>query len=286
MIQGGCGEQFRRRYIEGEKMPPGIALLIGGSCHSVNDANMTAKVKTGTLMNTSDLADLARDTFNKKWEEQPVVLNAEEKETGIKKTKGQATDMTITLTGLYHTELAPDICPDPTPRLNPEGEIIGYKGIERPFVVKCENYPFDLAGTIDITEIEQIHTDTRKPAETEIIIRDTKTAAQTPSQDKADNHDQFTCYGLGYTVIEGHRPTRYAYDGLVKLKKPKAVTVWTTRDAADFAIFMARFENACQTIEKEVYTPIGRDHWKCSAKFCGFFHTCHYAKGRLSMAVL
>ena len=153
-------------------------------------------------------------------------------------------------------------------------------------MVNCENYPFDLAGTIDITEIENLHTDPNKPAELEAIIRDTKTAKQTPSQSKADDTDQLTCYGLAYSVIEGTPPARYAYDGLVKLKKPKAVTIWTTRDAADFAVFMARFENACVMIEKEAFIPIGRDHWKCSEKFCGFFHTCSYAKGRLSMAVL
>ena len=235
-------------------------------------------------MTDADLADLARDTANRNWDLKEIQLDPDEKALGIKKAKGQVVDLTIALTGIYHTDLAPDINPDPTPRLSPEGETIGYKGIERPWVVHCENYPYDLAGTTDITEIENLHTDPSKQAELQIIIRDTKTAKAKPSQGKVDDHDQFTCYGLAHNVIDGHAPTAYAYDALVKTKVPKAVTMWTTRDAADFAVFMARFENACEMIEKEAFVPIGRDAWQCSSRFCGFHSTCRYAKGRLSMS--
>lgn len=275
-----CGEQYRRVYIEGDREPPGVALLIGSTCHTTAGADLKSKVSTGQLLKTKEIADLARDQLNRNWDERPVALDEKERDLGPKKVRGQAVDLSVRLAELHHTELAPDIEPDKSPRTDADGKVLGCKGLDRPWVVNCENYPFDLAGEIDLVEIDTVG------PEPEPVIRDLKTASQTPNQAKADQHDQFTCYGLAYKVIEGAEVGRFGYDALVKLKTPKAVTLWTTRDAADYKLFMARFENACQAIEKGIFVPVGRDHWKCSEKYCGFFHTCPYAKGRLTMAVL
>ena len=39
-----CGEQFRRRYIEGERIPPGVAAGRGTGVHNANDVNLSQKV--------------------------------------------------------------------------------------------------------------------------------------------------------------------------------------------------------------------------------------------------
>ena len=58
-----CGEQFRRRYIEGERVPPGVAAGRGTGVHKANEVNLNQKVITGTDLKLSDLKDAARDGF-------------------------------------------------------------------------------------------------------------------------------------------------------------------------------------------------------------------------------
>lgn len=46
---GRCGEQYRRRYIEGEKIPPGIAALVGRGVDDSVTINLQNKIDTGDL---------------------------------------------------------------------------------------------------------------------------------------------------------------------------------------------------------------------------------------------
>jgi hypothetical protein len=42
-----CGEQYRRRYLENEIIPPGISARIGSGVHKAAEINFRAKIQTG-----------------------------------------------------------------------------------------------------------------------------------------------------------------------------------------------------------------------------------------------
>ena len=58
-----CGEQYRRRYIQGEIIPPAIALGRGRGVHSANRRNLEQKINTFEDMPENDLCDIARDEY-------------------------------------------------------------------------------------------------------------------------------------------------------------------------------------------------------------------------------
>ena len=59
-----CGEQFRRRYIEGDKIPPGVSMLRGTGVHAGVEANMRQKIDTYRDLPVSDVVDAAVAKFD------------------------------------------------------------------------------------------------------------------------------------------------------------------------------------------------------------------------------
>ena len=106
-----CMEQFRRRYIEKDVIPPGVALIVGTGTHKGVDANMTHKIETGELLPVDAVADAARDGVNEAWESGGVKLEADEVAKGIKVVRGEAVDKAVRLARLHATETAPAINP-------------------------------------------------------------------------------------------------------------------------------------------------------------------------------
>ena len=45
-----CGEQYRRRYIEEEIIPPAVAMLVGRSVDKSVDENLIHKIQTDELL--------------------------------------------------------------------------------------------------------------------------------------------------------------------------------------------------------------------------------------------
>jgi len=251
-----CGEQYRRRYIEGERIPPGVAAVIGTGTHRSVEANLSHKMDTGELLTIEEVSAVARDGLDAAWDD-GVALSEVERAKGEKKTKGEAIDQAVALSVLHHAELAPTIEP---------------VGLEEKFVVGMNGYPFNLLGYIDIKEVAG--------------IRDTKTAARAPGQDEADTSEQLTVYAKGFQATEGRLPEQLVLDYLVKTKTPKVVTYTTKRTEQDLSVLEARFGQACRIIEAEMFTPTSRSNWWCSEKWCGYFDTCPYAKGRVSITSL
>lgn len=246
-----CGEQYRRRYIEGEKIPPGIALIIGSSTHKSVEHNMKHKFETGELVSLEEVQDVARDATTNRFNEEDVRLSEEEKQKGINLVLAEAVDTTVALAGLHHGTLAPAIEP---------------AKIESAWVMEISGYDYDLAGRIDLKEKNG-------------TVRDVKTTGKAPSVGQADKMDQLTLYALGDWVLEGKTVIPpLAVDFLVKTKIPKAITQTTTRDREDFQTLLARIEAVSLGLERGVFPPTSRDNWLCNPKWCGYFQTCRYVK--------
>jgi len=241
-----CGEQFRRRYVEGEKIPPGVAAIVGSGTDAGITKNLQNKIDKGKLLKLDQIKDIARDAFELNWNA-GVLLSDDEAKEGIKKVKGEAVDKTLRLSSLHLKEKAKEIKPIK---------------VQRGFSLALKGYPVDLVGTIDINEKNS--------------IRDTKTSAKTPASDIADKSTQLTAYMMAIKVLDGRIPEFGILDYLVDLKTPKTVSISTTRSDSDFKILLLRLENMLKAIDKGIFLPATPRDPMCSKKYCGFYNSCPY----------
>ncbi len=251
-----CGEQFRRRYgarfgwaDREEKIPPGIALVTGIATHHSIEKNLIHKIETGELLPLEAIQDLTRDQVLALWDN---VMMTEEEASNPDQTQGSTIDTSIALAKLHASELAPDLLP---------------KSVERKWVIALNGYPYDLAGQWDIEE-------------TTGSIRDTKTAAKTPTQESADNSEQLSMYALAKTVCDGSEPSALFLDTLVKTKTPKLVILETQRTQVHRQALLHRIERATEIIERGAFTPANPQDWHCSLRWCGYAATCKFFSGK------
>jgi len=248
-----CGVQYEFRYLKKIVRPPAVALIVGSATHKSIDENLSFKRDHKKLLTQEVVQAIARDDVNKRWEAEGVFLDEEEKSQGEANVRGEAVDTAVTLAQLHHTALAPDIHP---------------LHVERKWVLEINDFPFDLAGTLDIQEVIQVGGN----------LRDTKTSSKSPPANAADTSDQLTCYSLAIYKLDGYEPPCHL-DYLVKTKTPKAVSQESKRTNEDYEVFLNRVAAAGNAIEKGVFIPAPQDSWSCSLKFCGFADQCKYFRG-------
>lgn len=243
-----CGAQFEKRYINGEKVPPSVPMIIGTATDKSVTADLGHKIETGgELLSDGDVQDIARDALTAEWENGVKVAEDDiEDDIG---SKGKAIDTSVALALLHHKDAAPAICPT---------------HVQRSWVMDIEGLPIQLAGTIDIQEGMA-------------SIRDTKTSGKSPNKDAADVSLQLTTYALAVRQHDGAIPAAVALDFLVRTKKPKLVPLASKRTEADFPHLLERIYQVNRIIESGMFMPAPIDAWWCSAKWCGYHNTCKYA---------
>lgn len=246
-----CGQQWYYRYVEGMRLPPSVKMVVGRAVdHSVNE-DLRQKQEEGELLTEEAVQDLARDGLEKEWNKSGVELDDEEREAGIKKTKGSAVDRSVTLAKHHHVEIAPEVEP---------------VHIQRRFDITLEGYDAKLVGYIDIDEPE--------------AVRDTKTTGKSPNQDAMAESTQLTAYALAKLVLDGEVPKQVKLDYLIDRSKnkkdrtPKHKTLVGTRSEADFQPLLNRVERALQYIETGLFMPAPPGSWWCSPKWCGYWNQC------------
>jgi len=264
-----CGEAYRRRYLEGEKIPPGIAAVVGIAVHEVAARNLEKKVATGELLLDEELMDLAVDVFTDKWS-QETLLSSEDKAQGAGKTEGQAKDKTVLLSRAHHELLAPQLTPKPG-------------RIEWGFRLPTDISDYDLVGFIDLVE----------ETPDGLVVRDLKTTGKAPAASAADMTEQLTMYNMAVERLDGVKPLGVALDFLVARKpkadglvrQPELMTRWSKRGPVDEEILFARIDRAVRVIEAGAFTPANQqDSWMCNPRFCGYATTCPFYNGRTSVA--
>jgi RecB family exonuclease len=254
-----CGEQYRRRYIEGEKVAPGIAMLVGTGTHGAAEFEMNNKAAGEPVPELQAVHDAARDAFTRAYDETGVLWSAEEQEEGTDKVLGHKIDETITLATAYHFQLAPKLEPVPG-------------RVEWKWRVGTAT-AFDLTGVIDLQD-------------TGNVVRDLKTSGKTPPQSEADVSEQLTFYALAVQELDGELPAAVALDYLIPLKGGvKAVSLVSRRDEASVAGLWARIERAEQVITAGAFTPARTTDWWCDRRWCGYWESCPFAARPVSVAV-
>lgn len=255
-LASNCGEAWRLRYPENIRIAPNAALIIGSGTHKAIDVNIYAKVNDGEYLDTEQVTEVARDQVSMQFVEGHVTMDHNEEFKGIDLVRANAIDKAVALVKL-HSEVVTHLI-DPAES-------------ETPWVVKCKNYPYDLAGTWDIIEKDA-------------SIGDTKTGAPgTLNQGTADQSVQLDGYAFAFSVNRGVKSPKLYLDGLIKTKVPKHERFETVRDDEDFQRFLRRFEVMCAMIEKEVFIPASPKWWGCSPEWCGYHAAnggpCKYTRG-------
>jgi hypothetical protein len=269
-----CGEQYRRRYIEHEKIPPGIAMIRGSSVDDSVTANLRNKIDLGMFLFRDHALTIAEESIKNRMNNQEVLYSEEEVAEGIKTVKANAVDSVVNLSKLHYDEVAKT--------LNPSH-------VQMKWILELEGFPFNLLGYMDIVETEKplvmvtsMNVRTGKPLVmvTSMNVRDTKVSGKSPNGNSAEISEQLTMYAMAIWVEKKIIPKVFL-DYLIetpKTKKRSYVKLESTRTKSDFQAIMNRLETMADGIEKEVFMPCSSDHWKCSPKWCGYFSSCRYSR--------
>ena len=239
-----CGEQWRRRYLDEEVIPPGIAARVGSGVHKAAEINFKSKMQTGEDMPLDAVQDAAAEAYDKALAE--GVFFAPDEVPGAKIAMAQGKDDAVSLATLFRRELAPAIMP----ALVEHRVMLEIPGVALPVVMILDCYTVD-----------------RK-------LRDLKTSGRKWADDKAHTSPQPTVYREGIKQETGEYPEELLFDVLVSTKTPGLQTLTTRRNEQDTAILARKFQIMCASIGAGIFPPAQPDHWCCSMKFCGYFFTC------------
>lgn len=238
-----CGEQWRRRYAEGEVIPPGIAAHIGSGLHGAAELNFAEKMKTGEDQPKDILQDAAATAYRKRLDEQGVFVPHEERPS-LEKDLGAGLDMTVALVDPL-LEFAQPIQP---------------ALVEHRSTLAVDGLP-QIVGYIDLFTVDR-------------RLSDLKTAKRTWSQQQADTATQPTVYREMIRNEFGRPPAIQAIDCFVKTKTPKYESIETIRKDDDFDVLAEKMRLMMRMVNAGLFPPADPGSWVCSPRFCGFWYSC------------
>ena len=239
-----CGEQWRRRYIEREVIPPGIAARVGTGVHKAAETNFLAKMESGADMPLDAVQDAAAEAYDKALRD--GVFFAPDEAPGAKRAMAEGKNTAVSLATLFRNDLAPTI----TPLLVEHKVLIDLPGVDLPVMAILDLYTVDK------------------------VLRDLKTSGKRWTEDKAHTSPQPTTYREGVKEATGEYPESIKFDVLVNNKTPVLQTIETVRTDDDLRILSAQFELMLLSIRAGIFHPAERDSWACSMKYCGYYFTC------------
>lgn len=253
-MYGRCGEQYRRRYMEGEIRPPGISLLVGSGVHGGIETNFTQKIDSHSDLAPSVVQDAAVARLEERLEKDGCELNEEEQSKGKDAVIGEATDVTATLAYKHASEVAPAYQP-----------IAVEKRIEMP----VPKLGIELVGYIDLADDQQ-------------RIVDFKTSGKSMPNGAADTSIQLGIYSLLYASEFGKLPSETRLEVLTKAKTPKRQMLSSVKGPSDLDVLARRIQQTVKGIEAGIFQPAEPDSWACSERFCGYASTCPFFMKRES----
>ena len=273
-LKMNCGVQLGYRYgkyfgigPEDHIIPPVSAMAIGTAVHKGAEMNLKSKMETGHLMSLAEVQAIARDEFIGLWEA-GLMLTEDEVANQIA-AKGTATDMVVKLSILHAQQLAPLLFP---------------VAVEEKFVIKLKNFPYDIAGQIDVREVVPIDVE----GKTELTrLWDLKTVKQTPGVDAARTI-QMTTYSVAEEQLRGNMPDSVGIHALVKTKEPKLITIQDVPEKSWVDNLKHRLQRFADTIEAvkaghnclQPATGEGPTGWVCTKAWCGYWDRCKFWSGK------
>lgn len=242
-----CGEAYRRRYIEGEKIPPGIALLVGSGTHRGAETNFRQKIESHVDLPTREIIEAAVAGFEAECMG-GYQLSEEEESQGQANVIGAAKDMVAGLAECHAQQQAPDYQP---------------VAVEKKIRIPFPGASHDLLGYVDLIDDAE-------------RVTDFKTAARKKPQTAADDSVQLTIYAAAYQIETGHPPAEVRLDTLTKTKRPGRQVLVSHRGPADFQVLINRTNVMLAGVAAGIFPPAPIGHWLCSPRWCGYYRSCPY----------
>ncbi len=246
-----CGEQWRRRYVEGDKCPPGIAAHIGSGVHGAAEHNHKRKIETREDEPLDVLQDKARDSFLHRFEEGVHIAPDECK--GQDQLKSEGIDSAVRLTEVYRAKAAPQIWP-----------VL----VEQFVYLDVPSLPVPILGILDL-------------ATEDGAVLDLKTASRKWNQGQADSNTAMSVYPMLYQHLTGEYPTRLGFEVFVNNKAPTHQQLSVYKDQEDFNLFVKRASIVIEMVELGVFPPAQAGSYLCSPRWCGFWWECPHIPQRL-----
>ena len=249
-----CGEQFRRRYLEGEVIPPSVAAGRGTGVHAANKANLMQKIKTKIDLPLADLQDATRDGFVHSFKN--GVFIPKEDLSSKNKLLNEGLEDALRCTKVYQEKVAPSINPI---------------GVEERFDIDI-GLPLTLAGIMDYQE---------KP-----IVGDLKTTKMKWPDGRIDTEIQPTFYSFVHEKEKGIKPT-FVYHILIARRGKTGPTSEELQEQRliptekHYNALMAKLMLFCQILQKGVFAPASPSMYFCSPRWCGYHATCPYVGNKL-----
>lgn len=246
-----CGEQWRRRYVEGEKRPPGIAAHIGSGVHGAAEYNHKQKIETRRDEPLTTLQDKARDSFLHRFEEGVHIAPDEKK--GQDQLKAEGIDSATKLTEVYRLKCAPNIWPE---------------YVEQFVYMDILSLPVPILGILDL-------------ATEDGCVLDLKTSGRKWSQSKADSNMAMAVYPALYQHLTGKTPKNIGFEIFVNNKTPQYQQLSVYKNNEDFELFVKRAGFVIEMVELGMFPPAQPGAWNCSLKWCGYWWDCPHVPQRL-----
>jgi len=243
-----CPEQYRRRYIEGEILPPGIALLKGSGFHRGAEHNFRQKVESHQDLPSADIVDAAVAAFESALGG-AYALTDDEQSRGAKVVLSEAKDDLAEMATVHAEEQAPDYQP----------------------VMVEEVIRIPLPGERDMLGVIDLADDKNR-------VIDLKTAARKKTEKEADESVQLTIYAAAYRQLTGRRPSEVRLDTVIRTKtgKMSRQVLSSSRRDADFSALAHRITAVSAAVTAGIFTPAEPGHWMCAPRWCGFYSTCKF----------
>ena len=241
---GRCAEQWRRRYLERDIFPPGIAAHVGSGVHFAAEVNYRPKIDTGEDQPLDVLTDAAAEKYEQKVRD-GVFIPREQRASAMSDiAKGK--DRAVSLTRVYAGVIAPTMRP-------------AY--VEERVELEVDGLPVPFLGILDCLGVDN-------------HLSDLKTSSRKWNQSRADHELQPTLYQQLVKELTGAPPTAITFDILVAAKRLAAQRVLTTRNDEDFAILIQRARLMIKQIDAGIFPPAQPGAWICSPKWCGYWWSC------------
>ena len=240
-----CAEAYRRRYIEGEKIPPAIAMLKGSGVHGGAATNFRQKIESHEDLPAREIVDAAVATFENELRG-GFSIDAGEGSPSV--AIARAKDGVAALAQLHAVEVAPDYQP-----------VL----VEQPVRLILPNSPRDLYGIIDLAD------DKRR-------VVDHKTSGKKKRQAEADTSVQLTYYAAAHEAFTGKPASDVRLKVLVESAVPERQTLVSDRNAQDFEAPAHRVNAFLKAVEAGSFPPTNPDNWWCHPRWCGYWSSCRF----------
>ena len=242
-----CGEQYRRRYVMGERIPPSGNLVRGKCCHKTCEVNYDRKIKMGEYGSPEEMADLFATEWNTN--KYDIAYTPEELEgRSISVVEGTFKDQGVRMVKEYHGTFAPTVVPRKT---------------EEKFTVEFEEDIPPLVGILDLIDDRD-------------VVIDNKFVGKSPVMDDIASDAQMTMYDFGFRVAEKRKPAALKKAFCVALKTSTKMVVQEAPPRDDDTIhrMLQRLKTAHGAIKAGNFLPAANGAWWCSKRFCGYWTTC------------